>query len=294
MVRLAILGFGLIGGSIARALATREPGGWRIRAWSRSLAAPERALREGIVADVATEPVAACADADLVLLAASPAANTGLVALVGPAIAAAGGLLTDVTGVQRAMVAAAGRVPGLRFVGGHPLSGRETRGYGAASADLFVDRPWAVLPGPSASAADVDLVRRLALACGARPLELDAVAHDRAVATISHLPLLAAVALVEAAAILPGSGLAAHLAAGGWRDATRLAKGDPDLGAGMLALNADLAGEALRGYRARLEAWQERLARIAASADPGAAVEALAAELAAVADLAVAPPPEQP
>ncbi|MFI5254317.1 MAG: prephenate dehydrogenase [Candidatus Limnocylindrales bacterium] len=292
MVRLAILGFGLIGGSIARALATRDPGGWRVSAWSRSPAAPERALREGIVADVPGELLAACADAHLVLLAASPAANVDLVARVGPAIAVAGQLLTDVTGVQRPVAVAAGRVPGLRFVGGHPLSGRETRGYGAASPDLFVDRPWAILPGPAASAADVDLVRRLALACGALPVELDATAHDRAVATISHLPLLAAVALVEAAAALPGSDLAVRLAAGGWRDATRLARGDPELGAGMLALNADLAGEALRGYRARLEAWQERLAGIVASADPGAAVEALAAELAAVAARAAPPPPE--
>jgi prephenate dehydrogenase len=292
MVRLAILGFGLIGGSIARALAARDPDAWQVTAWSRSLAAPRRALDEGVLAAVADDAVAAAGDAELVLLAASPAADVGLVARVGPAIAAAGGLLTDVTGVQRPMAAAAAAVPGLRFVGGHPMSGREARSYGAASADLFVDRPWAVLPGALATSADVALVRRLAGACGARPIELDPAAHDRAVATISHLPLLSSVALLEAAAAGPHGDLARRLAAQGWRDATRLARGDPELGAGMLVLNAAAVAEALRGFRARLEAWQTRLDEIARSGDPAAAVESVVADLADAAGLAATPPPE--
>jgi prephenate dehydrogenase len=292
MVRLTILGFGLIGGSVARALATRDPGGWRVTAWSRSPSAPRRALDEGVVAAVADDPAAALADADLTLLAANPLANVGLIARVGPAIAARGGLLSDVTGVQAPMAAAAAAVPGLRFVGGHPLSGREAHGYGAASADLFVDRAWAVLPGALATSADVDLIRRLARSCGARPIEMDPAAHDRAVAAISHLPLLSSVALIEAAAAGPDPLLARRLAAQGWRDTTRLARGDPELGAGMLALNAAAVAEALRRLRARLDAWQVRLDGIAASADPASAVAPLVADLTVAADLAGTPPPD--
>jgi prephenate dehydrogenase len=291
MVRLAILGFGLIGGSIARALAARDPHAWRVTAWSRSSTAPRRALDEGVIAAVAEDPVAAARDAELVLLAASPVANVALVARVGPAIVTASGLLTDVSGVQQPMAAAAAAVPGLRFVGGHPMSGREVRGYGAASADLFVDRPWAVLPGRLATREDVDLVRRLADACAGRPIELQPSEHDRAVASISHLPLLSAVALVDAAAADPAPDLARRLAAQGWRDATRLARGDSELGAGMLVLNAGAVAEALRRFRARLEAWQVRLDAIAASADPGAAVESVAADLSDTAVRAAEPPP---
>jgi prephenate dehydrogenase len=294
MARLAILGFGLIGGSVARAIAARDPDGWRVTVWSRSAAAPRRALEEGVIADVADDPVLAVAAAELVLLAASPAANIRLVARVGPAIAAAGGLLSDVTGVQAPMATAAAAVPGLRFVGGHPLSGRETRGYGAATADLFVARPWAVLPGAGASRADVELVRQLAVSCGALPLEMSPAMHDRAVAAISHLPLLTSVALVEALAAGPGAALARSLAAQGWRDTTRLARGDPELGAGMLALNAAAVADALRRYRARLDAWQARLDGVAAAAhaDAAAAVEGLAADLAAASALAGLPSPD--
>jgi prephenate dehydrogenase len=292
MVRVAILGFGLIGGSIARALREHEPGAWHVIAWSRSRGAPQRALDEGVVAAVADDPREAAAAAELTLLAASPIANVDLVARVGPVVAAAGGLLSDVTGVQVPMAIAAGAVPRLRFVGGHPMSGRETRGYGAASAGLFADRPWAVLPGALATDADVALVLRLARACGALPLEVDPAAHDRAVAAISHLPLLSSVALVEAMTGGPDADLAGRLAAGGWRDTTRLARGDPELGAGMLVLNAAAAADALRAFRAALGAWQSRLDAIAAGADPAAAEAMVASELAAAAEAAARFPHE--
>ena len=279
-MRLAILGLGLIGGSIARALAIREPGAWHVTAWSRSSDGPRRAGEEGVVAAAVSDALAAIAGADLVVLAASPAANLALVERVGPALAAAGGLLTDVTSVQAPIAARAAAVPGLRFVGGHPMSGRERRGYAAADAALFVDRPWVVLPGPRASGGDVELMRRLARACGAHPLELEPRVHDRAVAAISHLPLLAAVALVEAAASAPDWPAARSLAAQGWRDATRLARGDAVLGAGILATNAGAIAEALRRYRHELERWQIRIDALVAAEDPAAAVPGLAADLA--------------
>ncbi|HVQ23336.1 MAG TPA: prephenate dehydrogenase/arogenate dehydrogenase family protein, partial [Candidatus Saccharimonadia bacterium] len=238
MTRLAILGFGLIGGSVAQALTARRPGEWTITAWSRGMAGPRTALDAGQIDAVAEDPTRAAADADLTLLAASPSANVALIGRVGPAIAGSGRPLTDVTSVQAPMASAAAAVPGLRWVGGHPMSGREQAGYAAAEADLFVDRPWVVLPGPNAVPADVALVERLAGDCGARVLRLEPDAHDAAVALISQLPLVVASALVEAAAGAPDWPLARTMAAQGWRDTTRLARGDAQLGAGMLALNA--------------------------------------------------------
>jgi prephenate dehydrogenase len=133
-------------------------------------------------------------------------------------------------------------------------------------ADLFVDRPWVVVPGALASDADVDRVAALARACLARVVVMDASAHDRAVAGISHLPLVVAVALVEAvvgatAAAARDWPEAAGLAAGGWRDTTRLAHGDPAMGAAILATNAPALAARIRDLRAVLDVWLAELER---------------------------------
>jgi prephenate dehydrogenase len=273
-MRVAIIGFGLIGGSIARALAAREPGRWHVTAWSRGRmrdsapgSASDRALAEGVVQAVAVTPedaargASAGATPDLVVLAAAPAANVELVARIGPLMAGSGATLTDVTSVQRPMAAAAAAIDGLRFVGGHPMAGREQRGYAAATADLFVDRPWLVLPGAAAQPEDVARVEVLAIACGARPRQIDPQVHDRLVAAISHLPLIVSAAVAEAVTGSPDWPATRELAAGGWRDATRLARGDPHLGAGIASLNRDeilvwldRLEDALVAWRADLEA----------------------------------------
>jgi prephenate dehydrogenase len=264
-VRVTILGFGLIGGSIARALA-RRGAGWAVTAWSRDLSEPRRALREAVVAAVAPDVATAVKDAELVVLAASPTGNLELLDQVAAA-ASDDVTVTDVSSSQGAIAARAARHPKLHWVGGHPMSGRERRGYGAATADLFEARPWVVLPSPAARPADVQRVRDLAEACGARPLELDAERHDRAVAAVSHLPLLASAALVDAAAASDDWPVARQLAAQGWRDMTRLARGDPALGAGILATNAAAIGGALRAYRAVLDEWQGTLDALTPESD---------------------------
>jgi prephenate dehydrogenase len=273
-VRLAIVGFGLIGGSIALALAEREPGAWSLTAWSRSGEGPRRALRRGVIAAAAPDPETAIRDAELVLLAAPPLANLELVDQLGPTLASREVLLSDVSSVQGPIADHAAAVPGLRFVGGHPMSGRERRGFAAATPALFLDRPWAILPPEGARHEDVSTVERLARACGGRPLRLSAAEHDAAVAGISHLPLLASVALADSVTSGAAWQLGRSLAAQGWRDMTRLARGDTQLGAGILAANAAAIGECLRAYRATLDSWQVRLDRVAeetATLDPAAA-----------------------
>ena len=252
MTRLAILGFGLIGGSIARALAASQ-GSWEVAAWSRSPDGPAAAAADGL-ATAAGTPEDAIAAADLVVLAASPQANLELVDRVGPLLAARGIALTDVSSVQVPIAAAAGRVAGLRFCGGHPMAGIERRGYAASTPDLFAGRPWVVLPGPAATEGDVDGVRALATSCGARPVLLDPATHDRLVAAISHLPMVVSAALAETVVGTDAWEAAAPLSAGGWRDTTRLARGNAELASGIATLN-----------RMELLGWLDRFAGVVAT-----------------------------
>jgi prephenate dehydrogenase len=177
---------------------------------------------------------------------------------------APGAVITDVASTKGALVARAG-VLGLRFVGGHPMAGLDSSGYQAGRADLFVDRPWVLMPAGGANPADVARVVSLVEACHARPVALDAATHDRAVAGISHLPLLLSAALVDAVA---GSttprddwSISRDLAATGWRDMTRLARGDPEMGAAIAATNAPALAARLRDLQAVLGEWLQELER---------------------------------
>lgn len=293
-MRIALLGFGLIGGSIARALRRTE-GGFPIAAWSPSGAGPRAALAAGVVDAAPREPAAALAGAELVVLAAPPLDCLALLdQLAGPwrDALAAGTTITDVASTKGAIVARADAL-GLSFVGGHPMAGRETTGFGAATAELFEGRPWVIVPGRAAGEPDLERVGRLARACGARPLRLTAAEHDAATAAVSHLPLVLAAALVEAVAggidqsPDPAWPLARDLAAGAWRDMTRIARGDPAMAAGIAATNAAELAARLRVVLDVLERW-----RLALEAPGGPDPIALLAAFAAVRERLGGVPPE--
>jgi prephenate dehydrogenase len=274
-MHLGFIGFGLIAGSVARAVrANPATAGWTMAAWSPTGTGPARALAEGIVDAAADTPESALDGTEVVVLAAPATACLELIdRLAGPwrDHLPATAVVTDVASTKARLVERADAV-GLRFVGGHPMAGLERTGFAASSADLFRDRPWIVVPGALASPADIARVEALAGACSARAVVMDAGAHDRAVAGISHLPLVAAVALVEAvsgiSAADPAAGPAAEwptaagLAAGGWRDMTRLARGDPAMGAAIVVTNAEALAARVRDLRAALDAWLAELERV--------------------------------
>jgi prephenate dehydrogenase len=280
-MRVAMLGLGLIGGSVARAALAA---GADVRAWTPGGAGPRAAEADGI------RPAAGLAQAvegaDLVVLAAPPLACLELVdALargdlpVGPDT-----VVTDVASTKAAIVECA-RAAGLRFVGGHPLAGRETSGYGASDAGLFADRPWVIVPPEPADEEAIARVETLIAACGGRPVRMTAADHDRAVAAISHLPLVVAAGLAETLAEAPDRVTALRLAAGGWASGTRVARGDVEMGTGILSLNAAAVSDRLRAFRAVLDGWQadldaadadairERLAGARASLETGDAAD---------------------
>jgi prephenate dehydrogenase len=266
-MRVGFVGFGLIGGSVARAIkAAPHASAWTLVAWSPRGNGPAEAVADAVLDRSAPTPEAAIDGADLVVLAGPPTAcrdaldqfaghwNTAL---------APGAVITDVASTKSEIVARANAL-GLRFVGGHPMAGLEVTGYTASRADLFNDRPWVIVPGERASPEDIDRVEHLARTTGARPMKLDAATHDRAVAGISHVPLILAAALVEGVAGASDGSRedwpqAAELAAGGWRDMTRLARGDPAMGAGIAATNAAAIRTRLADLEAVLASWRKAL-----------------------------------
>jgi len=275
-MRVGFLGFGLIAGSIARAIrqnpTTQD---WTLVAWSPRGDGPDRAAGEGVVDVSAVSGPAAVVGADVVVLGAPATVCLELLdAIAGPwrADLAPGVVLTDVASTKAAIVARADE-HGLRFVGGHPMAGLETAGYGAARADLFAGRPWVLVPGARASSDDVERVRAVAAACSGDVVFIDALEHDRAVAAVSHLPLVVAAALVEAVAGTPDDEravwpLAERLAAGGWASATRVARGDPRMGAAIAVTNAPVLAARIRDLQGVLDGWLAELERAVQVADP--------------------------
>ena len=282
-MRVAFLGFGLIGGSIARAL--RASGGdWSVAAWTPTRSGPEAAVARGIVDEAPATIDEAIDGAGLIVLAAPPLACLELLAVLGGSLRerlADDAVVTDVASTKSRLLESAAK-SGLRYVGGHPMAGRETSGWEASTDDLFAGRPWVVVPVDPSDVAASERVEHLARACGAEPLLMAAEEHDAAVAAVSHLPLVVAAALVEAVA---GSAdgpdradwpASAALAASGWQGATRLARGDVEMGAGIVATNAPAIAARLRDLRTVIDAWLAELER-PDGPDPAALATRLAA-----------------
>jgi prephenate dehydrogenase len=268
-VRVSIVGFGLIGGSIARALHEREPGRWHVTAWSRSAEPIRRAVADGAVDVAAATLDEAVRGAEIVILAAPPLRCLDLVDQLGGPLrgfVSEDCTITDVASAKARMVDRADSA-GLPFIGGHPMAGRELSGYAAALPDLFVDRPWVTVVGRHARLCDAERIGELVQACGAIQVPMEALAHDTAVAAISHMPLVLSAALTEAVAGGPKEfehedwRAAEALAATGWAGMTRLAKGEPSMGAGIAATNAAAIAVRLRDVRAAIDQWIDELER---------------------------------
>ncbi|HUQ78817.1 MAG TPA: prephenate dehydrogenase/arogenate dehydrogenase family protein [Patescibacteria group bacterium] len=253
-MHIAFLGLGLIGGSVARA-AGGSGFATRVTAWTPDGRGPRAARAEGI--EAASSAGQAIRGADLIVLAAPPLACLALLDdLAGPLARdlAPDAVVTDVASTKVVIVERA-RSLGLRFVGGHPMAGNESSGYPAADPALFRDRPWVLVPAEPDDAAADDRVAGLAMACGARGFQMSAAAHDAAVAAVSHVPLVLSAALVEAMTGRPDWPAASFLAAGGWASMSRLARGDPAMGAGIVVTNGPAIADRLRDLKAVVEGW---------------------------------------
>lgn len=238
----AILGLGLIGGSIGMALRSA---GWRIAGFDPNPSAREDALLTGAADAVFETSPEAIAAADLVVLACPLGAMPALFRDLEP-LAARAGVVTDAGSVKSTVVAEGERAFGGRFVGGHPMAGSEQSGIAAARADLFYGAPWLLTPTNRTDTRSLASVRRLVEACGAKPFECSPENHDRWVARVSHLTHLAAFGVAQtAASSLPEE--AREIAANSFRDVTRIAAAEPALWSGILMENREEVAQAIDG-----------------------------------------------
>jgi prephenate dehydrogenase len=270
---LAIVGVGLLGGSVAKAA---RAGGLarRVVGVGRDTARLRPALEDGTLDAAATDLDTGVRAADFVLLAAPVLAIEGLLERVWRA-APDGAVITDVGSTKRNIVRAAERLADTRpltFVGSHPLAGSEQSGYRAARADLFRGATVVVTPTDRTELTALKRVTEFWEALGARVSSLDPETHDRAVAAISHLPHLIACALVDGAGRVEPSAL--ELAARGFRDTTRIAAGDPEMWTEIFLANRDALSASVEGF-------QQALADLQRAIDAGAP-EALRATLARI------------
>ena len=229
---VTIVGAGLIGGSAGLALASRRLAD-RIIGVGRSEASLAAAQERGAVTETTTDLAAGVAAADLVLVATRVGMIPSLLEQIDAAIRP-DTLITDAGSTKASIVAAWDQQPRRgRFVGSHPLAGSHQRGPQAAVADLFAGRLTVLTPTPTTPPADCEAIAAFWSALGAEVLELPPAEHDRLLAAASHAPHVIAAAL---AAATPAA--ARRLTAGGWRDTTRIAAGDPQLWADILLDNA--------------------------------------------------------
>jgi prephenate dehydrogenase len=232
-VNIAIVGVGLIGGSIG--LAVQERLGATVIGYDPQQRVRDEALRRGAIVKAATSAAAAVADAELVFVAAPVSA---LPVAVDEVLAAAGEdcAVSDVGSTKRALVA--GRSD-PRFIGGHPLAGAETSGVEHARADLFDGATWYLTPGATTSGTLYERLHKVLAALGAQPTAIDPADHDRVLASVSHLPHVFANVLVAQAARVLGDGEQVPATGPSFRDATRVAGASATIWPDIYISNSD-------------------------------------------------------
>jgi len=248
--RAMIIGTGLIGGSVGMALRAQ---GWHVSGIDESPGTAARAVALGALDHEGEDR-----SADLVVVATPVHVAAGVIAdVLSSPDWNPDAVVTDVGGVKGPLVAAVDRP---RFVGGHPMAGSEQVGIDGASAELFVGATWVLTPTPATDPDAYARVRSVLADFGANVVALDPREHDRLVAVVSHVPHLTAATLMALAADLGEEhGALLQLAAGGFRDMTRIAAGQPTIWPGICDDNAeaivstlDLLIDALGAMRRRV------------------------------------------
>jgi prephenate dehydrogenase len=250
--RVTVVGLGLMGASLCMDLShnglCRE-----VRGVARRMRVVLDAFFSGAV-DLATNDLhTGVLGADLVILATPVWSIVDMLEELGPYLWP-GAVIMDMGSTKAEICAAMDKLPaGIQPVGGHPMTGKETSGFGAAELGLYVDATWVLSPLERTDPGALALAEELALAVGARPVIIEPRRHDRLVAGISHLPYLVASALVDAvAAVGAEDPLVWELAAGGFRDTSRVAASDTQMFLDILSTNRAAVLEQVDRFAAEL------------------------------------------
>ena len=252
-MRVALLGTGLIGGSIGLALR-RVPEVEYITAFDLDPKAAARAVDRGAADSIAHSPAEAVAGASIVFVAAPVGAIPRVIAEASSGLER-GAVVTDVGSTKSRLVLEADRATpeGVTFIGGHPMAGTEEEGIEAAKATLFEGCWWILTPTKRVDASAYERLHDLVTGIGAQVMALDPERHDDLLAVISHLPHLTAAALMNLASERGRDNASLlSLAAGGFRDVTRVAASNPDIWLDICAENATAISAVLGEFSSRL------------------------------------------
>ncbi|NLW09228.1 MAG: prephenate dehydrogenase/arogenate dehydrogenase family protein [Firmicutes bacterium] len=259
--KVSIIGLGLIGGSLGMSLC-RSGSVEEVAGYDLSPEAGREALARRAIHKQAPDPETAVAGADLVILAVPVERIPEIAARIGPVLKE-GAILTDVASTKARLAATVPPLlpPGVYYVGGHPMAGMEASGIAAADPFLFQNAVYLLTPAEETPAEVRESLLRLVRLVGGIPYFLRPEEHDLMVAAVSHLPHLTAAALVNTACRLereqPGT---LSLAAGGFRDSTRIALGSPALWREIFRSNREPLLEVLKVFLDELRAFQEEIA----------------------------------
>ncbi len=252
--RLCLIGVGLIGGSLLRAL--RRAGVVdEIVGCGRNRTSLETALKLGVIDRIEQDPAKAVSAADMVVLAMPLGAMQGIFTAIAPALAA-DAVLTDVGSAKGCVVRAAeqafAELPG-GFVPGHPIAGTEKSGVESSFAELFDGRRVILTPTAQSSAMAISRTRAMWQACGAEVIEMGIAHHDEVLAATSHLPHMLAYSLVDMLARRDDSQEIFDYAASGFRDFTRIASSDPTMWHDIALANREALATLLDGFSLDLQ-----------------------------------------
>lgn len=258
--KIVIIGLGLIGGSLARALM-KAGCGCEVVAVGRDSSVLQQALADGSITGFSSDARSACAGADIIVIAVPVLAIEPLLREIAPVLAPEA-VITDVASVKQAVVGMATKVFGRmppRMVPGHPIAGSERSGYLASTADLFRHRRVVLTPSADTDPQALAIVRMLWQITGAEVLEMDVARHDEVLAATSHLPHLLAFALVDTLSQQGESEEIFRFAAGGFRDFTRIASSDPVMWRDIFVTNGEATVRILDKYMADLNRLRQAL-----------------------------------
>jgi prephenate dehydrogenase len=268
---VTIIGVGLIGGSLAKVLKAAGLAG-RITGTGRSRKSLEQALKLGVIDVISEDRAQAVDNADLIVLASPVGTFEQVVRDIGPRMKS-GAILTDVGSVKGDLVRRVEKIlpPGVSYVPGHPIAGKEKYGVAEASASLFRGAQCILTPTQKTDARAIETVRSLWAAAGAQVLLMDADTHDRVFAAVSHVPHVAAYAMVNAVAGLnTGTKNYIDFSGAGFKDFTRIAASSPEIWRDICLMNGKNIVEILERYEESLDQLKKAI-----HAGDGAAMEKL-------------------
>ncbi|MBI5643947.1 MAG: prephenate dehydrogenase/arogenate dehydrogenase family protein [Deltaproteobacteria bacterium] len=252
--KIAIIGVGLIGGSLAMALRRKGLAGY-ITGVGRGLPNLEAAKRLGVIDSFTQDIGEGVKDADFILIAV-PVLKIGEAVRKAAPHLKKGAIVTDVGSVKKAVIDETVPVvpEGVHFVPGHPIAGTEHSGVEAAFPDLFTGRKCILTPTEKTDRKALEIVKAVWEEAGSNVVVMDALAHDRILAAVSHLPHMIAYSLVNTVGDMEKAGVdALSYSAGGFKDFTRIASSSPEMWSDICAMNREAILKTIEDFQKRLE-----------------------------------------